>query len=310
MEPSGTNGSGRREVDELGDFVATQPSLRSHLETWRRAAQSRAPLLVLGEEGSGRSTLARALHQTSGRHPRVESDVGLIQPTLFEGELFGYLRGAFTGAEASREGLVARAEGGTLVLDRIEELPMALQPKLLRLLAESRYTPLGGRERSCDVRFLSIGSLALPERARRGVFRSDLFYRLEVLAVRLPPLRARREDLDQLVPRLLEQAASRYGKPSVELTPATWSWMREHVWPGNLRELRNCIERAVVLHESGPLEIEAPQGRGRPRSLAEVEEEAIRKALAHTRGHQGKAAEILGISRKTLWEKRKRYGIK
>ena len=249
------------------------------------------------------------MHAASGRDPRVESDIGLIQPTLFEGELFGYRRGAFTGAEATREGLVARAEGGTLVLDRIEELPTTLQPKLLRLLAESRYTPLGGRERSCDVRFLSIGSLELPERVRRGVFRSDLFYRLEVLAVRLPPLRSRREDLERLVPHLLQQAGSRYDKEVRDLSASTWSWMREHSWPGNLRELRNCIERAVVLHEGGELSIEPPRLHGRPRSLAELEEEAIRTTLAYTRGHQGRAAEILGISRKTLWEKRKRYGI-
>ena len=309
MDPSG-GPSAPSDAEALEEFVATQPSLSVHLETWRRAARSAAPVLLLGEEGSGRSTLARALHLASGRDPRVESDVGLIQPTLFEGELFGYLRGAFTGAEAARDGLVARAEGGTLVLDRIEELPTTLQPKLLRLLSESRYTPLGGRERTCDVRFVSIGSPELPDRARSGVFRADLFYRLEVLSVQLPPLRARREDLDTLVPHLLQQASSRYGRQAAELTRGTWSWMREHAWPGNLRELRNCIERAVVLHEGGELAIEAPRGRGRPRSLAEVEEEAIRAALAHTRGHQGRAAEILGISRKTLWEKRKKYGIR
>lgn len=309
VDLSGAGGA-PSDTDALEAFVATQPSLRGQLDSWRRAARSRAPLLLLGEEGSGRSSLARAMHEASGREPRVESDIGLIQPTLFEGELFGHVRGAFTGAEAARDGLVARAERGTLVLDRIEELPATLQPKLLRLLAESRYAPLGGRERGCDVRFLSIGSLELPERVQRGLFRSDLFYRLEVLAVRLPPLRARRTDLERLVPHLLQQACARYGKQIAELSPTSWSWMREHVWPGNLRELRNCIERAVVLHESGELEVEAPKGRGRPRSLAQVEEDTIRAALAHTRGHQGQAAEILGISRKTLWEKRKRYGIK
>lgn len=296
--------------DALEEFVATQPSLRTQLDRWSRAARSAAPVLILGEEGSGRSSLARAVHAASGRDPRVESDLGLIQPTLFEGELFGYLKGAFTGAEAARDGLVARAEGGTLVLDRIEELPMALQPKLLRLLAESRYTPLGGRERVSNVRFVSIGSPELPERVRRGIFRSDLYYRLEVLAIRLPPLRARRGDLDDLVPVLLERACARYERQIENLSPDTWSWMKEHAWPGNLRELRNCIERAVVLHEDGDLKVEAPKGRGRPKSLAAVEEEAIRSALAHTRGHQGKAAEILGISRKTLWDKRKRYGIR
>ncbi len=295
----------------LDTLISSQPSLAKSKEALTRAAQSAAPILIQGEAGTGRSTLARALHDVSDRAGLVEADVGLIPATLFEGELFGYKRGAFTGAEESRSGLVARAEGGTLLLDHLEELPILQQPKLLRLLSENRYSPLGGRERSADVRFISIASAELQDRVRSGSFRQDLFYRLEVLLFAIPPLRERLQDLDALIEALLSDLSLRFARPAIELAPTSRAWMQTHDWPGNVRELRNVLERAVVLHEDGVLVVPEPTQlrKQKPRSLEELEVTAIRDALRFTKGHQGEAAELLGISRKTLWEKRRRHGI-
>jgi DNA-binding NtrC family response regulator len=288
------------------------PVLSESLKGAERAAATDAPVLILGEAGTGRSTLARAIHGASPRSaaPLVEVDVGAIPSTLFESELFGYRAGAFTGAERASDGRAGRAEGGTLVLDHVEELPLATQPKLLRLVAERRYAPLGGVERTADLRFLAIGSEDLPVRVARETFRPDLFYRLEVLAFLLPPLRERRRDLPAVLDHLLSDLAVRFGRPNLELAPGARAWMLDHSWPGNLRQLRNVLERGLILAGEGtgdPPPEGAPEGR--PRPLLEVEKEMIRNALAYTRGHQGQAADLLGISRKALWEKRKRYGI-
>lgn len=291
------------------------PGLAGPLRGVERAAESDAPVLLAGEPGTGRSTLARALHAASPRAagPLVEVDPAVVPSSLFESELFGYRAGAFTGALQAMEGRAARAQGGTLVLDHVEELPLAAQPKLLRLIAERRYAPLGGEETAADVRFVALGAPDLPERVARGAFRADLFYRLEVLAFRLPPLRERRADLPLLLAELLADLGERFGRPGLELAPRTRAWMLEHPWPGNLRQLRNVLERALVLSPDGevPLEPEPPAAvlESRPRALLDLEKEEIRRALAYTRGHQGRAAELLGISRKALWEKRKRYGI-
>jgi two-component system response regulator AtoC len=293
----------------LQDFPALAESLRGI----ERAAATEAPVLLLGEPGSGRSTVARALHAASPRAagPLVEVDPGSVPSTLFESEFFGYRAGAFTGAERAGEGRVARAEGGTLVLDHVEELPLAAQPKLLRLVAERRYAPLGGAETGADVRFVAIGAEDLHQRVARETFRPDLFYRLEVLAFRVPPLRERRADLPAAVDHLLADLGERFGHSGPVLAPRARSWMLEHPWPGNLRQLRNTLERALILAEGGPVDPRPPDGllEPRPRTLIEVEKEQIRNALAYTRGHQGRAAELLGISRKALWEKRRRYGI-
>ncbi len=297
----------------LDDLLDSTPSLLPLRPALLRSARSEAPVLVVGESGTGRTSLARAIHSASARAagPLVEVDPGVVPSTLFESELFGYRAGAFTGAEQSTPGRVERAEGGTLLIDPVEELPLPVQPKLLRLLAERRYSPLGGGEREADVRFVAVGSPELLERVRRGTFREDLFYRLEVLAFRLSPLRERREDVPSLLSALLRDLGARYGKPHLELSAAARSWMYEYPWPGNLREMRNLLERALVLHRSGPLDPEPPrEGAGaKPRSLQELEHDAIVRALEYTRGHQGKAAALLGISRKALWEKRKRLGL-
>jgi len=288
------------------------PSLKNEMRGAFRAAASSAPILILGEPGTGRSALARALHVASPRRaePLVEVDPSVIPSSLFESEFFGHEAGAFTGAEVRTEGRISRAEGGSLILDHVEEIPLAVQAKLLRMLAEGWFSPLGGAERPADVRFLAIGADDLTQRVQRGAFREDLFYRLEVITLRIPPLRSRKEDVGALVDFFLRDLGERFGRPGVRLSVAARDWMGDYNWPGNLREVRNVLERALLIEESNRLDPKPPASvSAKPRALAEVERDEIFRALAYTRGHQGKAANLLGISRKTLWEKRKRYGI-
>ena len=297
----------------LERLVGSSAAMARALRGAERAALSSSAALILGEPGTGRTSLARALHEAneerSGR--LVEVDVGTIPSTLFESELFGYRAGAFSGANRDYAGRVARASGGTLLLDHVEELPLETQPKLLRLLAEGSYTPLGGRDASAETRVIAIASQELQERIRRGLFREDLYYRLDVLSFVMPPLRRRLEDLDALVTELLDDLGRRFERPGLSIAPEAMEWMRRYSWPGNLRQLKNLLERQLVLQTTPQLNPEPPgDSTGeRPRRLRDAELDELRKALAYTRGHQGRAAALLGISRKSLWEKRRRFGI-
>lgn len=298
----------------LSELLGRFPALADRLPGVERAARTDAPVLILGEPGSGRSTLARALHRSSPRAsgPLVEVDAAGIPTSLFESELFGHEASAFTGAGSAQTGRVARAAGGTLLLDHVDQLPLSVQPKLLRLLAERRFTPLGGVEREADVRFVAVAEEDLPQRVEETAFRADLYYRLQVLAFRVPPLRERRSELLQVAEALLEDLALRQDRSGVRLSRRAQRWIPEQPWLGNLTQLRGVLERALIF-EAGdvidPLPPGPEPGERRPRSLEEMEAEHIRRTLAYTRGHQGKAAEILGVSRKGLWEKRRRYGI-
>lgn len=297
----------------MESIFASLPDSSVFRSSLPQIAASSAPVLILGEPGTGRSALARLLHTSGSRAaaPLVELDPAAIPSSLFESELFGFRAGAFTGAERSQAGRIARAEGGTLVLDHVEELPLASQPKLLRLLAEHRYAPLGGAETTADVRFVAIGAHDLPERVGQGAFRSDLYFRLEVLTFVLPPLRERAAELPGIVAAMLADFAERFSRPGLELAPHAATWMTHYSWPGNLRQLRNVLERAMLHADGRLLDPPPPTEAGglAPLALAEAERGAILAALAASRGHQGRAATMLGISRKGLWEKRKRYGI-
>jgi DNA-binding NtrC family response regulator len=283
------------------------------LPGFERAAASEAPILILGEAGTGRSALARRIHASSPRRggPCVEIDLAAVPSTLLESELFGHRAGAFTGAAADAPGRVAAASGGTLVLDRIEGMSLSAQAKLLRLLAERRYSPLGGAEVTADLRFVAIGDEDLEGRVEAGHFRRDLFHRLEVLVFRLPPLRERLEELPAIADELLADLNSRLDRPPARLDPRAAAALARHPWPGNLRELRNVLERSILLGPDADLSLLVPAAAGAPpvRSLRAVEADAIRAALAHTRGRQAAAAALLGISRKSLWERRRRYQI-
>ncbi|MEE2777024.1 MAG: sigma 54-interacting transcriptional regulator [Acidobacteriota bacterium] len=297
----------------LKGLVAGSASLGAALRGSRRAAATLSPILILGEPGSGRSSVARALHDASGREGRlVEVDVGTIPPTLFESELFGYRAGAFSGADSDYAGRVARAHLGTLVLDHVEELPLGIQPKSLRLLAEGTYTPLGGADREAEARIIAIATEEIHPRVEQSLFREDLYYRLDVLSFTLPPLRRRLEDVEILAEAMLSDLRSRYMRPALTLEGRALEWMERYRWPGNLRQLRNLLERQLVLTSGTVLDPEPPQDLEgeKPRPLKELERKEIVKALAFTRGHQGKAAELLGISRKALWEKRRRFGLR
>ncbi|MEM9293275.1 MAG: sigma 54-interacting transcriptional regulator [Acidobacteriota bacterium] len=301
------------EAGPLARLLAASPSLEDTLRTAARAARTEAPVLILGPSGSGRTTLARAIHQASPRRSAalVELDPGSVPATLLESDLFGHAAGAFTGAERAHPGRVQRAQGGSLLLDPVESLSLSAQPKLLRLLSEHRYAPLGGEERRADVRFLAAGSSDLPQRCAAGSFRQDLFYRLAVMVIHLPPLVQRRQDLPFLLDALLEDLGDRYGRGDLRLSSGAQRWMLRHPWPGNLRQVRNVLERAVVLSGGDRLDPSPPAATGEaaPQTLEEVERQHILRTLAYTRGHQGRAAEVLGISRKALWAKRKRLGI-
>jgi DNA-binding NtrC family response regulator len=288
------------------------PGVLPDLPGFERAARSEAPILFVGEPGTGRSALARRAHALSAvaAGPFVEFDPNTVPVELFESELFGHTAGAFTGADRAQAGRAERADGGSLVLDHVEDTPAAAQPKLLRLLSEGVYAPLGGPERAARLRCLAIADADLLARVEAKRFRRDLYYRLEVLAFRVPALRERRADLPGVVEALFEDLKARLGRPQAGLTEESREWMARHDWPGNLRELRNTLERALLLAEVDTISIAAPREWGeRPPSLEDVEREAIRRALAHTHGRQTLAAQILGISRKSLWEKRRRYGL-
>jgi transcriptional regulator with GAF, ATPase, and Fis domain len=224
-----------------------------------QVAPTDATVLLLGETGTGKELFAQAIHERSGRRERalVKLNCAAIPATLVESELFGHERGAFTGATQRREGRFAQADGGTIFLDEIGELPLELQGKLLRVLQEGELEPVGGsRTRKVDVRVIAATHRDLQEAVRRGTFREDLFYRLNVFPLRLPPLRERGEDVVLLAASIAERAGHRLGRQIAPLAPADVEALQGHPWPGNVRELRNVIERAIITSPDGQLRLD------------------------------------------------------
>ncbi len=297
--------------------------MQSVLRTARQAANSDATVILLGESGAGKNVLARQIHEWSPRHERpfVVVNCTTLSDQLLESELFGHVRGAFTGAIKNKPGRLEAAAGGTVFLDEIADLSPTLQTKLLRFLQERQFERVGGDETiEIDARIIAASNRDLEHEVAAGHFREDLFYRLNVISLRVPALRERPEDIRPLVEHFLTAAALRNRRPGLHLSPEAMEALCSYQWPGNIRELRNAIERAVVLSRSdvipreglpdrvfqapSPPRARAPSGG----TLEELERDHIRRVLAEAVTLE-EAAETLGISTTTLWRKRKRYSI-
>jgi two-component system NtrC family response regulator len=308
-----------KEGDGFGELIGRSEAMRALYRTIEKVGATDATVLVVGESGTGKELVARTLHRTSRRteRPFVAVNCAAIPDTLIESELFGHEKGAFTGAHRRREGRFEEADGGVLFLDEIASMPFPLQATLLRVLQERRFTRVGGSgEVECDVRVIAASNRDLPAMVSDGLFREDLFYRLNVIPIELPPLRERMEDVPLLAAAFLDQAAVRHGIEVRSLPPAVLRALMEHGWPGNVRELANVIERLVLLAEDGWVNLEdlPPEMRrtgtgeeGCPFSLPaagvvwdQVEKGMMRQALARSRGNRAAAARLLGLTYKAF----------
>jgi NtrC-family two-component system response regulator AlgB len=311
----------RAVVPEI-DLQTAEPKMREALEVAFKTAASEATILLRGESGTGKGVLAQAIHARSSRAagPFVTVHCPSLSAELLESELFGHVQGAFTGAIRDTVGKASMAEGGTLFLDEIGDLPLALQPKLLRLLQERCYERVGeARTRASNIRILAATNHALETEITAGRFREDLFYRLNVIEVTLPPLRQRTADILPLAQHLLGFFVRQCGKAISGFAEPVREAIVRYPWPGNIRELRNVVERGVIL-ASGPwvelhhlpAQVSSPapidQERGAPVTLDQIEADHIRRTLAATATIEEAAAK-LGIDPSTLYRKRKRYGI-
>jgi len=303
-------------------IIGSSPALESVLEQVERVAPTDSTVLVQGETGTGKELIARAIHNLSSRcgRPFIKLNCAAIPFDLLESELFGHEKGAFTGAIAQKIGRFELADKGTLFLDEVGDIPLALQPKLLRVLQEQEFERLGsGRTHQVDVRLVAATHRNLVEMVKRNEFRSDLYYRLNVFPVPLPPLRARREDIPALVEHFVEIYARRIGRPIDQISPETISELTSYAWPGNIRELQHFIERSVILTSGNVLEAPLASLRNAaevqalgPITMEDAERDHIRKTLEQTRwvvsGPNGAAAR-LGIKRSTLYFRMQKLGI-
>jgi NtrC-family two-component system response regulator AlgB len=303
------------------DFSTTSPAMQRVVQLAHQVAATDATLLLRGESGTGKTVLARAIHRWS---PRADKPISIVScpafsSELLESELFGHVKGAFTGAVRDNPGRIATCEGGTLLLDEIGDLPANLQPKLLRFLQDKEYERVGDyTTRKADVRIIAATNRDLDQAVKEGWFREDLFYRLNVIQIAIPPLRERPEDIARLAERLLAFFGRARHHTFLGFTQEALQALRQYHWPGNLRELRNVVERGAILCQAERVGTEClPENLlpsdsgarlGDPVSLEKIEEEHIRRVLATTTSLQ-EAADILGIDQATLWRRRKKYGI-
>lgn len=305
------------------EFIGKSPAIRQVLERAALAAQTDSTVLLTGESGTGKGLLARKIHEMSPRRegPFVAVDCGTLVPTLFESELFGHVKGAFTGATSHKIGKFELANNGTIFFDEIGNISPDIQAKLLKAVEEKEISPVGShRLIRVDVRIVAATNKNLKEEVRKGHFRKDLFFRLNVISIHLPPLRERKEDIPLLADYFLRRYAQKHGKPPQKLSPEVMEAFLSYSWPGNVRELENTIERLVVfarrslitledLYFAG-FENEKPElGLEEDLTLEEVEKRYILKVLRRCGGNKTLAAKRLGIDRKTLREKLKRWGM-
>ena len=319
----------RRQLQERGTFgelIGNSAPMREIYSLIEQVAPSSASVLITGESGTGKELVARTIHQLSPRRdkPFIGINCSAIPETLMESELFGHEKGAFTGAASRRQGCFELADGGTLLLDEIAEMPEMLQAKLLRVIEERSLRRLGSRkELAIDVRLLAATNKQPEESVAKGTLREDLLYRLNVFRLQLPALKDRKDDLPILAQYLVEKLAERHGRPARFISPAALSALQFHAWPGNVRELRNVIERAVIIcsgdqierHHFAPYPIDQRERHrnedtitlpvGTP--LEEVERQMLIRTLQKTKNNKTRAAELLGISLKTLHNKLNLY---
>jgi two-component system, NtrC family, response regulator AtoC len=317
-------------------LVGVSDAMRAVLEAAERAAQTDANVYIYGENGTGKELIARAIHHGGVRRGRalITLDCTAIPDGLMESQLFGHVRGAFTGAVDAQDGVFAIADGGTLFIDEIGELSLPLQAKLLRVLQFREFTPVGGSQsRQVDARFITATNRDLRQAAANGSFRSDLYYRIAVIHIVVPPLRERREDLPVLVDHFLKTFATHYGRPVRQVSPAASDFLVHHPWPGNVRQLENCIEHGVIFSQGETLELghlrgffddeallSAPAAAPAPSappvqpyfggSLKELEEWYILETLKRFSGNRTRTARFLGLSLRSLQYKLKRYETK
>jgi two-component system NtrC family response regulator len=295
-----------------------------------KVAQSKASVLITGPSGTGKELIAKAIHYSSPRkqRPFISINCGALTETLLESELFGHERGAFTGAVAMKKGRFELADGGTLFLDEVGDMPAPLQVKLLRVLQEMEFERVGGtRTIQVDVRVLSASNRNIRDDVAQGKFREDLFYRLNVIQIEVPPLQERLDDIPLLVKHFIEKYREDGGEARIELSPEVWKQLYAHHWPGNVRELENVIERAVVLSSGGTITMEdlpeeltgaeaefdvdrfIPPNVPLPKALDQIEEKLVRRALDQCNYVQAHAAEMLGITKSLMQHKIKKYHI-
>jgi two-component system response regulator AtoC len=321
-----------RELAERGarfeDLIGESPPMRRVFEQVERFAPARGAVLITGETGTGKELVARAIHRRSSRANElfVPLNCAAIPAELLESELFGHVRGAFTGATADREGKLLAADGGTLFLDEIGEMDLRLQAKLLRALQEGVIEPVGSNRRvRVDVRFVSSTNRDLEAAVASGAFREDLYYRLNVLRIQLPPLRERADDVPALAVAFLAELGRELGKGALALAPEAAALLRAHRWPGNVRELRNAMERAAVLassaavdaelvrellpHAARSAEAESSTTLDLEAAVNEAERKVILRALDAAQDNKVEAARLLGIGERTLWTKLKKHGL-
>jgi DNA-binding NtrC family response regulator len=302
------------------EFLATAPAMQAVLETISRVGPSDANVLITGEHGTGKEVVARTLHALSTRASRslVAVNTGAIPDGVFESELFGHVKGAFTDARTDRIGRFELADGGTIFLDEIGNVPLRQQAKLLRVLESGEVERVGSsRSRRVNVRVLSATNTDLPAACQAGQFREDLLFRLNTVEVRVPPLRERREDIALLGAHFLARYAARYRRPVQRFDPAALQAMMQYSWPGNVRELEHTIERAVLMSrtpEIQPADLSLSSPRAQTQNLEDLSLEAVeavlvRKALQRFQGNVSQAAEALGLSRGALYRRMEKYGL-
>jgi two-component system response regulator HydG len=319
----------RRQIDEKFGFegvVGNSPKMAKVLHLLRTYAEQPVSVLVFGENGTGKELAARALHYNSPRRakPFAAMNCAALNENLLDDEMFGHVDGAFTGSRGARKGRFEHADGGTLFLDEVGDMPLALQAKLLRALDTKEVIRIGANDPiKVDVRIIAATNKDLQAEVEAGRFRRDLYYRLKVGTVKLPPLREHREDIPQLVAHFLKEFAKRYGKPVPKVAPAVWKALEGHDWPGNVRELRNLLDSMMVLDRDGELTPDdfpedagvkpsdpagtAPGARGADhlvgRPLDEVERYYVERALELTGGNREEAAKMLNISERTIYRR-------